>query len=287
MQLAIMAYSFILALRAGTMSTAEVIRFTREVGVEAIELMDDFVIDPASQQVLRAALAETGMSIACYDIAADLAAAEPARRAAVVAGVEVACQRAAALGAPHVLLIPTAPSPEQPVAAVRQAVGDGLRACLPAIQRLGLTASLPNLGELAAYYGQLDVVASLLEAAGPELGLTYDVGNWLLAGADPLLALEQLGPRIRHVHLKDWLVEPDAGRPDQGGFLGLDGRRYLSTALGEGRVDLAGALAGLHRHGYNGYLSIEYEGLDEAGPPLRRSVAHARRLLAELPPRRI
>jgi sugar phosphate isomerase/epimerase len=119
----------------------------------------------------------------------------------------------------------------------------------------------------------------LLAAAGPELGLTYDVGNWLLADTDPLVALERLAPRIAHVHLKDWRVEPDRGQPAPGSFLGLDGRRYISAALGEGIIDLAGALAALRRLGYHGYASIEYEGLDDPAPPLRRGVAHARRLL--------
>ena len=50
-------------------------------------------------------------------------------------------------------------------------------------------------------------------------------------------------------------------------------------ALGEGEVDLARALAELRRMGYDGYLAIEYEGPDDPGPPLRRGVAYAQRLL--------
>jgi sugar phosphate isomerase/epimerase len=165
---------------------------------------------------------------------------------------------------------------------VRQRAVECLRACLPQVQRLGLTASIPNLGELAAVYGELAVVTALLEAVGPPLTLTWDVGNWLMAGEDPLVALDRLAPRVAHVHLKDWRVEPDRGTPDQEGFLGLDGQRYCSVALGAGLVDLAGAIQRLARLGYAGHLAIEYEGTDDPAPHLRRGVAHARQLLAAM-----
>jgi sugar phosphate isomerase/epimerase len=132
MKLSLMEYSFVLPLQAGAMRTADVIRFARDVGIDAVELMDEFARDPANQPAIRAALAETGVTIACYDITGDFATADPARHAAAVAAVEAACQRGADLGAPHVLLIPTAPEPGLPVAAVRRAVADGLHAvCRP------------------------------------------------------------------------------------------------------------------------------------------------------------
>jgi sugar phosphate isomerase/epimerase len=242
--------------------------------------MDEFAQVDGQRAAIRAALTETGVAIACYDIVCAFATADAAKRVAAVAAVEAACGRAADLGAPHVLLIPAAPEPGLPIELVREHVAAGLRACLPTARRLGLTASIPNLGELAAYYGQCDVVLALLEAAGPAMGLTYDVGNWALAGEDPLAALARVGPRVAHVHLKDWRVEPAGGRPDPASFAGLDGRRYLGVALGEGEVDLARALAELGRLGYAGYLAVEYEGPDDPAAALRRGVTYARGLLA-------
>ena len=54
--------------------------------------------------------------------------------------------------------------------------------------------------------GRLDVVAALLRTlrtAGIPVGYTFDVGNWLLAGVDPVVAAREVGQYATVFHLKD------------------------------------------------------------------------------------
>jgi sugar phosphate isomerase/epimerase len=81
------------------------------------------------------------------------------------------------------------------------------------------------------------------------LFVNFDPANMILYGAgEPLVALEQLGSRVRSVHCKDatW-----SNRPGE-----TWGRE---VPLGEGAVDFAEFLGLLDRMGYDGPLTIERE----------------------------
>lgn len=99
----------------------------------------------------------------------------------------------------------------------------------------------------------LDLIAS------PAVGVTVDTGSLAAAGADPAAAIEQLGARIQHVHLRD-------GKP---------GSPMLTP--GDGVVDFAAVGRALRKIGYDGVCSVA---LDWAKPPddpseeLRRARIH-------------
>ena len=127
--------------------------------------------------------------------------------------------RAARLGAGQVLLVPGRPRAGTEPARARAWLGEGLRGCVAAADRLGLTPTIENLGIEPALSGAAEHLLELCEAAGPGLRVTYDAGNFLLAGEDALTALTTLAPRVVHVHLKDWALRPPA-RERHGAYLG-------------------------------------------------------------------
>lgn len=61
--------------------------------------------------------------------------------------------------------------------------------------------------------GQIDGMRHFLEdcsGAGIPVGMTFDIGNWHWADADPFAAAEQLAPYVRYVHCK--AVSKEGGR---------------------------------------------------------------------------
>lgn len=82
----------------------------------------------------------------------------------------------------------------------------------------------------------------------PNLGVNLDTANLILYGkANPLDALDILGPYVRNIHAKD-------GRyPTNGHDLGEE------TPLGKGCVDFDKLIQKLKILGYSGYLTIERE----------------------------
>ena len=82
----------------------------------------------------------------------------------------------------------------------------------------------------------------------PALGVGLDTANLILYGkANPVDALKVLGPHVKATHAKDgrWPTDPDK--------LGQE------VLIGQGEVDFARVLTGLHAVGYKGAISIERE----------------------------
>ena len=100
---------------------------------------------------------------------------------------------------------------------------------------------------------------------GHDVGVVLDFSHVVAAGDDPAAAIEALGPRVEHVHLRD------AVRGD------------IHRSIGRGDVDFEAAIGALEAGGYRGLYSLELETDDveesdraaEAG----RAARHIGRLL--------
>ena len=118
----------------------------------------------------------------------------------------------------------------------------------------GVTYALENHGMFA---GKASQVKNILDSVGsPALKSTADTGNFLLVCNDPVEAVSLLIDDIAHVHFKDFK------KVESGGYEAQDGTHYIGTAIGDGQVDLKKIVALLREKGYDGFLSIEYEGSD-------------------------
>ncbi len=112
-------------------------------------------------------------------------------------------------------------------------------------------------------------------AAIPDLWLLYDTGHLLAAGSDPLDILRgDLAYRIGHVHLKDFHANEPA-RWDYRTSKWGEEARFAELGQGTSGLDVAAALAGLERIGYQGWVSVE---LDRPFPvPSAEEAAHRNR----------
>src|SRR5947207_998406 len=104
-RVAINMESFARLVRSGEMDAVSCIRMCKELGVDAIELMDMLLSDADFPGIVEA-LHETGLTTCCYDIHCDFVDEDPFVRAGQIAKVRVGLQRAAKLGSPLLLVIP-------------------------------------------------------------------------------------------------------------------------------------------------------------------------------------
>jgi L-ribulose-5-phosphate 3-epimerase len=78
----------------------------------------------------------------------------------------------------------------------------------------------------------------------PRIGVCVDTGWFGTQGYDAPRAIEELGPRILHVHLKD---------------VAHEGEPHDTCRYGDGIVDVEGCVRALERVGYAGAISVEHE----------------------------
>jgi sugar phosphate isomerase/epimerase len=125
----------------------------------------------------------------------------------------------------------------------------------------------------------------LREACGEAVGVNFDPSHLMWMGADPIAAVEALGPAIFHVHAKDTRVDPHNAALNSR----LETRpsvrarerswNYVTLGYGHGEDFWRAFCLALRRVGYDGVLSIEHE--DMALSPmegLRKSVELLRRV---------
>jgi sugar phosphate isomerase/epimerase len=94
-------------------------------------------------------------------------------------------------------------------------------------------------------YWKPENVLAVCEGRGKRIGACCDTGHWVRSGLDPVECLKKLEGRILGFHLKD--------AAERGN------RQSRDVPLGEGAADYAAVLKELHRQGYRGVMTIEYE----------------------------
>jgi len=272
-------YSFHTAITSGEIDTVDVIHYLRELGVDAVEIYGMYVTEEQVPRI-RAALDESAVQTACYDLFCLTDSPDTNRRQAAIAYAVQQLDWAATIQAPNVLIIPGFPKPEYTHDQARGWFTEALQTLVPEARKRGITPTIANVGWQPVVYGSSDQMLTACDAVGPDLKIVYDVGNFFLVGEDNLQALQRVAGRMVHVHLKDWVeLSEDAPNQDPFDFANTEGRRFTGEILGEGVLDLPAAIRELRRLDYQGYVSIEYEGHKEPKDATRKGLEYVRSLL--------
>jgi len=112
---------------------------------------------------------------------------------------------------------------------------------------------------------ELDRLLSLTDAQ--LLGLCLDTGHFCYGGGDPLAAIEKYGPRIWHVHFKDFSrdLARQARRESWDYFDAV--RHGIFCELGQGDVDFPAVVRALEALAYDGWIVVEQDVLPGLGAP--------------------
>ncbi|MCL2095834.1 MAG: sugar phosphate isomerase/epimerase [Oscillospiraceae bacterium] len=136
------------------------------------------------------------------------------------------------------------------------------RAVTEYAEKKGIATSVENHG----YFVQDSVrVEKLINKTGHKnFGVTLDIGNFLCADEDPVYAVGILAPYIKHVHAKDFHVKSGMGpNPGEGFFKSRGGNYLRGSIIGHGNVPVDQCVNIIKSSGYDGYISIEFEGLED------------------------
>ena len=146
--------------------------------------------------------------------------------------------------------------------------------------RFGVTTSIENHGFFMN--GSERVQRLIHDVDRPNFRTTIDVGNFLCVDEDPLIATERNLPVASFVHLKDFYIRPRSNNPGEG-WLETLGRNYLlGSIVGYGDMDTRGILGAIVASGYDGFVSIEFEGNEDCLFACATGLANIRRILSEI-----
>ena len=275
MRIGVSSYSFGQKLREGK-DLFWVVGKAAEMGFDGIEFTGLGGDDPAGLAgKIKDACGAAGLPIASYTVGANLL--DPA----AVDGVKAQLEIARALGAP-VMRHDAASVPKEEAAdeakfdEVLPALADACREITESGASLGVKTCVENHG----FFVQDSVrCEKLVQAvAHANFGWLIDIGNFLCADDDPAAATARMAPYAVHAHAKDFRVTPAEKAGDAEGLRSRGGALLQGTAVGEGDVDVAACVAALRSAGYDGFLSIEYEGAGDCIEGIAAGLACLRRL---------
>ena len=127
---------------------------------------------------------------------------------------------------------------------------------------LGIKTMVENHGFIFQDPDRCEALYNAVES--DNFGLLCDMGNFLCADCDPAIAVSRVAPYTVFVHAKDFHVKSGKEEYPGKGFLTTRGGNYIKgTIIGHGDVPVKQCLQVLKRAGYDGYVSIEFEGLED------------------------
>jgi sugar phosphate isomerase/epimerase len=150
--------------------------------------------------------------------------------------------------------------------------GDPTEETLPKIEKFAreydIRIAIHNHGpEDKLWPSPLDVLKAVRNM-DPRMGCCVDVGHTARAGTDLVDAIQQAGPRLFNIHMKDLANFHD---------------KESQVAVGEGVMPVRKIFEALMTMKYQGFVDLEYEiHPDDPMPGVTRSFAYMRRTLAEL-----
>lgn len=283
MKYGVSSYSFNRYIASEKCDYFKICDLAKEYGFDGIEFIEldkadwGITTDPLKTAAeIREHCEKIGLNVIAYTIGANFLADDPeAEINRVCRAVDVA----AALGAPLLRHDVCYELPKKHPYSYRDAIVE----IAPRVRRvteyaasLGIRTCTENHGFI---FQSPERVEQLISAVNHEnYGWLCDIGNFLCAEADPVKSVSIAARYAFHVHAKDFLFKSgELPRPD-GFFDTLGGNHLRGTILGHGAVNVRGCMNVLRAAGYDGYVSLEFEGLEEVLPSIQNGLKYLKSL---------
>lgn len=287
MKFSVSSYSFQRLLNNGTYTQLDLIKIVKDMGFDGIEFIDlmppEGVSDAEYAVTLCKEAKKQGIEIVNYTIGADFLGEKgwEAEAERLFGQVDIA-EKLGAKGMRHDATggFKGEDKKYKSFDSALPILADGCRKVTEYAAKKGIATMVENHG----YFCQdSDRVEKLVNAvAHPNFGLLIDMGNFLCADDEPAKAVGKVAPYAKHVHAKDFHIKSGCGPNPGDGFFRTRGGDYLRGAVvGQGNVPVYQCIQTLKRSGYEGYVSIEFEGVEDNLWAIKTGLENLKRYAAE------
>ena len=303
MKIGLTSYSMNNYICDGLMSVCEVMRFAKEKGAEHIELVpfgftlhDDRTgeFNEALISRIKSVSKEIDLPLSNYAVLGDLLKADPDARRAEIERLKRHIDVAAKLGLSymrHDISSFRRPLESNTPVAFEREFPIAVECCQELADyaaQFGITTLVENHG---FFVNGSDRVIRLIEATDRKnFGLLLDTGNFTCVDENPTVAVKKCAPYAKMVHLKDFYIRRADRLTGNGGLFRCDSGCWFSSNSGEsmlrgsilaqGDLDIWSILGFIRDAKYDGYVSVEFEGMEDGRIGSETGMASARYILA-------
>ena len=289
MKFGVSSYSFSRLVSGGQMQQIDVIAKTKEIGFDVIEF-STLALPKGMQAIdfaprLKAESDRVSLEVVNYTIGADFINGSNGDWKAEAERLKDEVRVAKILEVPGMRHDATQGFPAGHIGArgfddALPTLIKGCRLVTEFAADLGIRTMVENHG----YFCQdSERVEKLINGVNhPNFGALVDMGNFLCADEDPARAVGRMMPYAFHCHAKDFHVKPGtAPNPGKGWFQSRAGNWLRGSIIGHGDVPVTQCLRIMKRAGYDGVLSIEFEGMEDVLTGIAVGLANLRRFEQE------
>lgn len=287
MKLGVSSYSFKGYMEATGQGYLALCDLAKEIGFDGIEFIDlepkyaDGQPAEEAARAIRRHCEQIGLEIPAYTVGADFIGGSGGDQQKEVARVKALVDVAEILGAKvlrhDATWQQTGPNLKTYRDAIARVAGP-IREVTEYAQGKGIKTCTENHGYLIQDSYRVE---ELIRTVNHEnYGWLVDMGNFCCADEESTHAVDVAAPYAVHVHAKDFLIKP--GReldPGEGWFKSRGGNYLRGTVVGHGQIPVAQCVNLLKARGYDGYLSLEFEGMEEPLAAIRAGYKYLRKLL--------
>lgn len=287
MKIGLSSYSLFAAMKSNEMTILDVIDWTSEQGFEHIEIVPNLGFKWEEDQLIdqvRERAQEKGLELSNYAIGANFIQPNEAAYQAEIQRVKDEVDIANRLGVKLMRHdIATRDISETTIANFEKDLPSLVAACQEIADyasQYGITTSIENHG----FYVQLSerVQTVINHVNRPNFKTTMDVGNFLCADEEPLAAVKKNISFASMVHIKDFYRRPAHLYPGEGWLQTIAGNYLRGAIVGHGDINMREILKVIKESDYKGYLSIEFEGIEESKLASKISLANLTRMWQEV-----
>lgn len=294
MKLGVSTYSLLPAIRSGEMSVLDCIQWIADNGGEHVEIVPfgfSLIDNPELIDAIREKAAAVGIDISNYAILADFLKPDQEGFEAEIARVQRHVDIAHRLGVKrmrHDVAAFRRPLEQSTIVDFERELPRMVEACRRVADyaaQYGITTTVENHG---FFVNGSDRVIRLIHAVDrPNFRMTLDTGNFWCMDEDPVVGTKKTVQYAVMIHLKDFYYrkartfarEGELFRCDSGTwFKTFTGNLLRGAIVGDGDIDLWESLSVIKRSGYDGYISIEFEGQEECRAGTKAGLENARRI---------
>lgn len=271
MKICISTYSFNKKITSGEITQLDTVRLAHELGFDAVEICDipkdklDFA--EAYGRELRAECDKYGITVANFVFHADVlngceeSGSDPK---AEIARIKGRIDYAVMLGAKNIrhdalwsLGKYISFDKALPVIAER------IREIAEYASEKGVTVTVENHGYICQDPDRMERLFNAVDH--PNFGLLCDIGNFMVNDFASERAVAIVAPYAKFVHVKDFYYKSgnSADAPGRGMLRTRAGNYLKGAPIGHGCVPVTQCLRILKNAGYDGYVTIEYEGAED------------------------
>lgn len=285
MKLGISTYSLHNAFTAGELSLEGMLETIAELGAEHAEIVPlgfSLADQPEKVKQIVQTAAACGLELSNYAIGANFAGLDGEARQKEVDRVKREVDVCAALGIRR-MRHDVASAADLSIAHFLEELPSLAEACREIADYaagFGITTSVENHGYFIQHS---DRVQALVGAVGRDnFRTTLDIGNFLCTDENPLIAVANNVKLASMVHFKDFYVRPQNRYPGEGWFQSSGGSWLRSAIVGQGDIDMPGVIKLVKESGYDGYISIEFEGMEECRKGTKLGLEYVKRIWNEI-----